>query len=118
MRISDWSSDVCSSDLHARNIGCARLEPLRHIGIGAALEADGMDHVAAALPGRHVFEHLVTGIQRTHAGRPIQLVPRENVEVAAYGLHINHLMGHHLCAIAPYQRTCLDRTSTRLTSSP
>src|SRR3546814_18080461 len=34
MRISDWSSDVCSSDLHAK-APCRLDMLLRHIGLGA-----------------------------------------------------------------------------------
>src|SRR3546814_13303719 len=40
MRISDWSSDVCSSDLHAQYLaflGRARTEWLRAIGYGQEL---------------------------------------------------------------------------------
>src|SRR5690606_1951090 len=84
---------------HASNIWRARLKPLRYISIRTALETDGMNHVATALPGRHILEHIVTGIQCTHARWPIELVPRENVKITAYGLHIHHLMGNRLCAI-------------------
>src|SRR3546814_13815291 len=36
MRISDWSSDVCSSDLHARNIRSARALNGTVISLGGA----------------------------------------------------------------------------------
>src|SRR3546814_17962170 len=36
MRISDWSSDVCSSDLCSRNIGCCLMT-----GVGDRIEETG-----------------------------------------------------------------------------
>src|SRR3546814_11157430 len=53
MRISDWSSDVCSSDLLARkaaHLRCAQAEP----GLGQVTN-DGMD--AARVP-THALDHL------------------------------------------------------------
>src|SRR3546814_17564088 len=46
MRISDWSSDVCSSDLPAR-LGAAVLLALHHAGI-AGQEAAALQHRAQA----------------------------------------------------------------------
>src|SRR3546814_14223488 len=43
MRISDWSSDVCSSDLRGAGIA-ARLDPVGHDSIGRAVQAvDALD---------------------------------------------------------------------------
>src|SRR3546814_5521764 len=45
MRISDWSSDVCSSDLHRR--GWAG-EPIAPLGLALHAETGGRDRVDAA----------------------------------------------------------------------
>src|SRR3546814_13425675 len=39
MRISDWSSDVCSSDLLVEERGCCRSEPMRRHLLAAIAEA-------------------------------------------------------------------------------
>src|SRR3546814_13645103 len=39
MRISDWSSDVCSSDLPARS---AAFGPVRHLGYGQLVASPGI----------------------------------------------------------------------------
>src|SRR3546814_11018675 len=43
MRISDWSSDVCSSDLEGRPMGVIANNPLHLAG---AIDADGADKAA------------------------------------------------------------------------
>src|SRR3546814_1788991 len=68
MRISDWSSDVCSSDLHGETVPAQRQQRLHALGVVARfLDADDAlvrgklgrglgQHVAAGAPG-HVVEH-------------------------------------------------------------
>src|SRR5690606_9285938 len=76
----------------AGNVRGPRFETLRHVGIGAALEADGMDHVAAALPGWHVFEYVVADIQGAYPGGTVKLMSRKSVEIAIYFLHVDRLV--------------------------
>src|SRR3546814_20136834 len=45
MRISDWSSDVCSSDLRQHDVLAARAEDLAHLRLGAAHVAIGIGGV-------------------------------------------------------------------------
>src|SRR3546814_13835908 len=60
MRISDWSSDVCSSDLGALNVGDPIVEAdVRHLvvpGIGPAVAVEGQGFV---LQQRLVAHHAV-----------------------------------------------------------
>src|SRR3546814_20109920 len=55
MRISDWSSDVCSSDLH-------------HVGVGEV--HDGLR------AGVHQGADVITRVERGHEGEPIGSVHR------------------------------------------
>src|SRR3546814_12020822 len=61
MRISDWSSDVCSSDLQRRGIGC---QPRWHVLVADDLDAMPVDDFAgaraldiAALLHRQIQDH-------------------------------------------------------------
>src|SRR3546814_15168288 len=61
MRISDWSSDVCSSDLQRRGIGC---QPRWHVLVADDLDAMPVDDFAgdraldiAALLHRQIDDH-------------------------------------------------------------
>src|SRR3546814_20858176 len=49
MRISDWSSDVCSSDLHEEHLAEHGIRVMRHLpGVGENFQ----DHVTASVYGR------------------------------------------------------------------
>src|SRR3546814_20621317 len=65
MRISDWSSDVCSSDLEQRNLQIVRaVEDLtaRHRRIVVFAASVGHAHlIRAVLSARGVAAHLVIG---------------------------------------------------------
>src|SRR3546814_2214317 len=109
MRISDWSSDVCSSDLRGAtdrtgHVRGACFELVRHLVPGTAVESDRADHVAAALPGLHRFEVFALRVQHAESGRAIQLVRRERVEIDIKLEHVDRQMGE-------------DRKSTRLNYS-
>src|SRR3546814_16175174 len=79
MRISDWSSDVCSSDLHAA-VEAEAHTVRHHVGVDAALdEPDGALRAADALDGRDLVgqslapvvergEDRRRGLQRVVAG--------------------------------------------------
>src|SRR3546814_20225917 len=70
MRISDWSSDVCSSDLFAR------IARLGNVIVGAELEADdavdvftarSQHHDRNTLTGAQLFEHAkAVGLRHHH----------------------------------------------------
>src|SRR3546814_5524298 len=47
MRISDWSSDVCSSDLQPVGVGLRALRPVRRLD-GVDVEMDGADVIGVA----------------------------------------------------------------------
>src|SRR3546814_16062775 len=70
MRISDWSSDVCSSDLH-RRIGHIQghrahgAQEWRHAGYRQALQHAGIDYDPdLGVEGEFVFESGVHGANR------------------------------------------------------
>ena len=63
------------------------------------LEGDVGDHVAAALPGRHVLEHVPLAVERTDAGGPEDLVPGEDEEVDVEGLHVDGQVRDRLGAV-------------------
>ena len=73
----------------AGDVRGARLELVGQLVPGGLLEGDGRDHVAPALPGRHGLEEGGSSVQSTHARRPVHLVPREGVEVAADRPHVH-----------------------------
>ncbi len=57
--------------------------------LGALLEGDGEDHVAAALPRRHGREQLLAAVEHADAGGAVDLVAGEGVEVAVQRLHVD-----------------------------
>src|SRR3546814_13490637 len=68
MRISDWSSDVCSSDLHAREhaLGGAQLDP------GGREAAGDLDGDAGMALARHTLIGIVQAAeQRDDVGRTL-----------------------------------------------
>src|SRR3546814_5313933 len=82
MRISDWSSDVCSSDLPLRDCGAVgaaqlaavdvgaaqiALAALRHIGVAAVHHAVIVEHHAFA--GLEAVAHQVLGVAQQQIGR-------------------------------------------------
>src|SRR3546814_9794624 len=62
MRISDWSSDVCSSDLQ---IGDERVDPLLELGLGRVVDG----HQPDGLFGRHHRHRLGRGQLQILFGR-------------------------------------------------
>src|SRR3546814_9216664 len=73
MRISDWSSDVCSSDLYfviegredGRPDGLAGLE--RAVGLGRIRQREHLLGFADDAPGQHVAEQLAGHVQHVGA---------------------------------------------------
>ena len=67
--------------------------------VGRLLERDRLDHVAAALIRRHRLEQLRLAVQHADAGRAVQLVAREHVEVAVERLHVDGQVRRRLGAV-------------------
>src|SRR3546814_9072801 len=64
MRISDWSSDVCSSDLHLVYVGDAR----DAVAVGLA-----PDRLALRLDAGHRVEHRDRAVQDTQAALHLEI---------------------------------------------
>ncbi len=66
---------------HARNIWRARLKLFRSMLKRRLGKRHVLDHMATALPGRHLLEQVRLPIQRADASRTEDLVRRENEEI-------------------------------------
>src|SRR3546814_5760347 len=71
MRISDWSSDVCSSDLNSLNIdSCAPCLKIKT----ATLLRHGAQHILGHVPGKHLYQvigrPMLNGQAHPGNGRP------------------------------------------------
>ena len=90
------------------------------IGPARLLKADGVDHAAATLIGRHRLKQRRLAIQHADARGAVELMARENIEIDIHRLnidrHMNHALGtidHHDCAAIMGNRgNLLDRGST------
>ena len=67
----------------------AGLELVRRVAIGDAVLEHFADHLAAAVERRHGDEMLVLAVEHADAGRPIELVAGEDVEIASDVLHVD-----------------------------
>ena len=63
------------------------------------LEGDVGDHVAAALPGRHLRRARLLAVDHADAGRAEHLMAGEDEEVAADRLHVDGHVRHGLRAV-------------------
>ena len=77
----------------------ARFEFVRQRVVGRLLETDGEDHVAAALPRRHGVEDRLLAVQHAGAGRAVDLVRGERVEVAVELANVDVKMRNALRAV-------------------
>src|SRR3546814_5548006 len=119
MRISDWSSDVCSSDLEAdrRFWGGDDFGRLRPVADVAAPESFRIERSRDASRGaiRWVSRLRSTRAERGNVcSRPIAADPPRNGE----GDHRRWWRGTGGAALRIKDRKHLDRKSTRLNSSP
>src|SRR3546814_1754506 len=107
MRISDWSSDVCSSDLPSRTGAAAGRKRAAAAGTLSVAAGDGAAVLAAGLPAA-----ARRAIAAAHAGHAHQEhdVSTQALAQAFEALHF--LRPHWLWALL-----ALDRKSTRLHSS-
>ena len=76
---------------------------------GSAFQRDSKkstarDHVAAAEERRHLLEQLAAGVQHADAGRPVDLVAGEAVEVGAERLHVDAQVRRGLRAVDQHHR--------------
>src|SRR3546814_2886532 len=111
MRISDWSSDVCSSDLGDRATArpIAALKPDEHLARIAAAEQ------VEERP-RHRLQSLMDGLARIELARLEQ--PRHvAIELVNARTEIDHDETLHPDPRADRPREIADRKSTRLNSS-
>ncbi len=72
--------------------------------IGRLLECDLVDHRSAALPRRHRGEQLGAAPQAADAGRTVELVRGESVEVGADRGDVDGHARHRLAAVEQQQR--------------
>src|SRR3546814_12010944 len=77
MRISDWSSDVCSSDLRAAELGAQHLGDAERTGLGHGLGELCVLHVAELL-GRPAAEAILSEARLPH--RPAHLAHEDGTE--------------------------------------
>src|SRR3546814_13933250 len=73
MRMSDWSSDVCSSDLLLRPFGaCCGAEPVDHrveqrLGAGGVVVLDAVGNAAGEAGGKGVADRIGAAASRRDA---------------------------------------------------
>ena len=92
----------------------AGLEPVRRLAIGDAILEHFADHLAAAVERRHRGELLVLAVEHADAGRPVELVAGEGIEIAADVLHVDVEMHRRL---APSTSTGMPRACASFTTS-
>ncbi len=72
---------------------------MRRLGVGDAVLVTVVDHLAAAHEGRHGLEPLALAVEHADAGRPVELVAGEDVEIAVDVLHVDRHMHGALAAV-------------------
>src|ERR1044071_3574379 len=77
----------------------AGLEAVRRLAIGDAVLEHLADHLAAAVERRHGGEMRVLAIEHADAGRPVQLMARDGVEIAVEIAHVDLEMDRRLRAV-------------------
>ena len=92
----------------------AGLELVRRLAVGDAVLEHVADHLAAAVERRHRGELLVLAVEHADAGRPVELVAGEGVEVAVEVLHVDVEMHR---ALAPSTSTGMPRACASRTTS-
>jgi hypothetical protein len=83
----------------------ARLEPHRDVGVGAAVDLDAPDHLAATEERRQRLEQVGPHPQRADPGRAPDLVARERVGVGAERLDVDRHVRRGLRAVDDEQGT-------------
>ena len=93
----------------AGDVRRARLEPRRRGQVGGLVERHLVDHRTAALVGRHRVEDFGPGPQRADPGRAVDLVRRENVEIAIERGDVDRQARRRLAAVEQQLRADLVR---------
>jgi len=109
-REPDRGAEAGDAD-HVRGAG---LEACWNFAIGRGRVTDGGDHASSALPWRHRVEDRGATPQNPGAGRAVELVRREGVEVAAERGDIDREVSHRLRAVDHEHRTHCVRTASKL----
>ena len=85
---------------HGRDdCGRTRLELVRRLAISNRLFGYFADHLATAQERRQAVEPFALRVKRTDAGRTIELVTREDIEIAIEVLHVRREMHGALAAV-------------------
>src|SRR5277367_5352220 len=71
-----------------RDVPGASFEPARRWLIRGLLKRDVLNHVAAAMPGLRVFEHIELAVNDADARGPEHFVAGKNVKVTVKKLHV------------------------------
>src|SRR3546814_8618863 len=106
MRISDWSSDVCSSDLKFPGRHIAGLFEQRHVATGIVVALDA--RIAVPVPDAAEVAGMIDVAKRADAGIAQMNAGHDAGEAGAEDRDVEVLMD---------RRARLDRKSTRLNSS-
>ena len=75
------------------------LEAVRRLGVGDVFQGDFVDHLAAALIGRHAVQMLGLAIEHADAGGAIGLVAGEDIEIRIEVLDVDGHVNGGLAAI-------------------
>mmetsp|Transcript_74937 Transcript_74937/g.193395 ORF Transcript_74937/g.193395 Transcript_74937/m.193395 type:complete len:283 (-) Transcript_74937:553-1401(-) len=78
---------------------CASLQPVRDRRIGAALDGDLVDHLAAAEEGRRRLQQISLAPEEADASGPAHLVAARHEPVGPKPLHVNGHVRHALAGI-------------------
>ena len=93
----------------AGDVRRAGLELERDLVPGRPGEADPLDHVAAALVGRHGLQMLGPAVEHAHARRPVELVAGEDEKVGAQVLNVDRDVLHGLGCVDQHRQAALVR---------
>lgn len=66
----------------------ARFKTVRQSGIGRLFKGDALDHIAAALIGRHGFQQPPFAIEHADSSRAIEFMTRKDIKIGIERLHI------------------------------
>src|SRR3546814_11313939 len=118
MRISDWSSDVCSSDLQAHRIG--RAEKFFHAGYFSSIERgrtlSGPDATGARLtrPGRRLcWQRVLRASMKVGVSPKVTVAAGTPVEAPKHaGSALDRLISLFRSDIAAVNRTIVERTES------
>ena len=91
----------------------AGLEAVRRVGIGDAVGGHVADHLAAALIGRHGLEQRRLAVEHADAGRPVELVAGEGIEIAVEVLHVDRRDAPRLAAVDQHRDAARMRDAAR-----